>query len=371
MAPPVAKQRALLAVLLIASLAAGLYVLVRQFSGSSGVAEAEHALEERRFDDARLYLKTHLETNPKDARARLLAAQAARRAGKYDEAKLQLRTLETDRISSELLRFEQRLLAIEQGELSGIEEAIATGRDRPNEVETSLLLEAYIVAGLNRIAPSLTTHVPVPVGSAPPLLDKLERLTGMWMLSRTSVQDQVAGLAWRGRMRELAGDHAGALADLRAALERDPSHFEATFHYALFIAQENPSEASSRLESLRGRFPDDPRILFALATALHGLGQLDESARLLDRVIAIEPSSSMAYLQRGEVAIDARKPVEAEAWLRKAFALAPQVAETQLALARCMRLQGRTQEADRFQDRFLELEAEAARPARPVSGKNP
>ncbi len=371
MPPPVAKQRALLAVLLIASLAAGLYVLVRQFSGSSDVAEAERAIEDRRFDDARLHLKTHLEKNPKDARARLLAAQAARRAGKYDEAKLQLRTLETDRISSELLRFEQRLLAIEQGELSGIEEGLATGRDRPNEIETPLLLEAFIVAGLNRIAPSLSTHVPVPVGSAPPLLDKLERLIGMWMLSRTSPQDRTAGLAWRGRMRELASDHAGALADLRAALERDPSHFEATFHYALFIAQENPNEASRRLESLRGRFPDDPRILFALATALHGLGQLDESARLLDRVIAIEPSSSMAHLERGAVAIDARKPIEAEAWLRKAYALAPRVAETQLALARCMRLQGRTQEADRFQDRFLELEAEAARTDRSASGKNP
>lgn len=371
MAPPVAKQRAVLAVLLIAGLAVGLYVLVRQFGGSSDVAEAERAIEERRFDDARLHLKTHLDKKPKDASARLLAAQAARRAGKYDEAKLHLRTLETDRISSELLRFEQRLLAIQQGELSGIDEAIATCRDRPNDVETPLLLEAFIVAGLNRIAPSLNTHVPVPVGSAPPLLDKLDRLIGMWMQSRTSPQDRVAGLAWRGRLRELGNDHAGAIADLRAALERDPNHFEATFHYALFIAQENPSEARGRFEMLVGRFPDDPRILFALATALHGMGQLDESARLLDRVIAIEPSSSMAYLERGAVAIDARKPVEAEVWLKKAFSLAPRVAETQLALARCMRLQGRTQEADRFQDRFLELEAEAARSDRKPSGKNP
>ena len=351
------KLRALVVVVVFAAVAAGVYLLVRQFGEDPELAAAKELLTQREFSEASRHLKTYLTTHPQDVNARLLAAQTARRDGKFSEAKRLLQALEADRVPGELLRTEYRCMALMQGELSGLDEAAKQCRERPGEAETALLLEASIVGGLNALAPPFTTHTPYYIDVAPPLLAKLEPLVDLWLETRGRPSDRIAGLVWRGRVRELSRDHVRAIADLRKVLHESPNHFEAAFYLALFLAQEDLVGSHHRLEALRQRYPDDPQVLFALASGLHSLGRLDEAAKLFDRVIAANPTVPTALVERGLVALDAQKPAEAEPLLRKALAISPQDADTHLALARCMRLLGKTEEANQFQDRFRELEA--------------
>jgi len=65
------------------------------------------------------------------------------------------------------------------------------------------------------------------------------------------------------------------------------------------------------------------------------------------------------------LALDAGRLVEAEDYLRRALALAPDELAIHLALSRCLRLAGNEPEASRHQERYYQLQsARAARERR-------
>jgi Flp pilus assembly protein TadD len=75
-------------------------------------------------------------------------------------------------------------------------------------------------------------------------------------------------------------------------------------------------------------------------------------------VLAHNPDHLPALTERAKVALDAQQPAEAEEWLRKAEALAPNDQEVLLTLARTLLRLGRAEDARWYQDRFLDEDAQ-------------
>ncbi len=84
-----------------------------------------------------------------------------------------------------------------------------------------------------------------------------------------------------------------------------------------------------------------------LAVSRHGLGQLDQAQPLLDELLATNPQDVPALIERGRLALDAQQPAEAETWLRRAEAIAPDHADVLLSLGRTLRMLRRAPEARR------------------------
>jgi predicted Zn-dependent protease len=152
-----------------------------------------------------------------------------------------------------------------------------------------------------------------------------------------------------------------ALADIRQALEMDSEHFQARLELALILTQENPTEAAAQLQILQGRDPSNHKVSLALAIVRRRLGQLEEAREILDRILASNRDDVAALLERGRIDLDMQKLDDAERWLRRALALAPDEPGVNLALSSCLERAGRAAEAKPFHERFLRLEAERQR----------
>jgi len=325
--------------------------------GSYHYRAAEQALERRDFPEAAGHLKKCLDASPSDLTWRLAAAQTARRQGEYNEALEHLAAYQQEGGSAEALARERKLVEAQRGDQALIDQLLTSCEQRPEALETPAALETAIEGFRNVLRAAAGAKPP------PQYLARLRRAADLWLRLRTGPADQAQGLVWRADFLKRADDRRAAVADLRRAVELDPQHFEARLELATLVAPEDPREAADHLEALRRRHPDDNRARFLLALVRRSLGQPDEARQLLDEVLASEPGHAGALLARGQLALDAQQPAEAERWLRRAWTLEPEEPETNLALSDCLKMAGQADEAKTFEDRFLRIKAQRARKA--------
>jgi tetratricopeptide (TPR) repeat protein len=158
-----------------------------------------------------------------------------------------------------------------------------------------------------------------------------------------------------------AGDYPGAIAAFRQALELAPEHLEARTQLALAIAQEAPGEAVRHLQYLVERDPSNVNFRFWLGTARMNLGQSEQARQLFDALLVENPDNVSTLVERGLLALDLQQVGEAETYLRRALALAPNQPEVHLALSRCYHAAGKTEEATKAYNKFTLLEAKRKR----------
>jgi predicted Zn-dependent protease len=359
---PIVLKRRYLALLLLLPLGGVVAYQVGLFCwGSYHYHTAEQAVERRDFAEASLHLQKCLDVWPNELPVRLLAAQTARRDGRYDEALRHLRNCGQKEGSEEALDLEYRLLRMQQGNGKEVDPLLSFCEAHPNDAETPLVLEA-IIEGILKDAPSpFGTPLILEKGEPPANLIRLRELVNRWLQLRSGPADQAQGLVWRSRAFALANDYPNAVADLRKALEIDPDHVDARLQMSRAVVQKSPEEAIAHLEILRRRHPENWEARFGLATARHSLGQLQEAGRLLDEMLAEKPDDVTVLLERGLVALDLDQLGEAERRFRHALKLAPDQPEINLGLSRCLHLAGRAAEAKHYQERFQQLDAEQRR----------
>jgi tetratricopeptide (TPR) repeat protein len=109
--------------------------------------------------------------------------------------------------------------------------------------------------------------------------------------------------------------------------------------------------ASSDLDELRRRTPDDPQVLALAARQARDLGRLDEAVELAGRALAGDPESFDALLVRARIHFVARRMKRAIADLEQAIRVKPNdVAALQL-LAQAQKTLGLMREAAETQER--------------------
>jgi predicted Zn-dependent protease len=302
---------------------------------------AQQALHRRDFAAARALLTRCLQSWPEDAELCLLAAQAARRDGDYEEAdKLlgQCQQLGGDRGAIEL----ERALGISQGGDPARVEDYLLARQQKKPAEADLILEALAQGYLK-------TH------RLPEALHCLDR----WLERQP---ENVQALLWRGQVLERWNDLEEAVASYRRAVAADPGHDKARRLLALaLVRSDRAGEAVALLDSLRQQYTEDAEILLGLARGRRCLGQLDEACRLLDEVLTAQPNNAEALSERGKLALQTGRVAEAEAALRRALALAPYDRETNYTFYLCLRQQGREDEAARILQTVERIRADLQR----------
>jgi predicted Zn-dependent protease len=359
--------RIILAVLLLA-LGYGAYYCSLCLWGVYHFRAATEAVERRQFKEGSSHLRKCIGVWPDDPELRLRAASVARRGGDFDEADLQLQAHEEKKGDARARQLEYQLLRVHQGDLHDGDALLAQCLGAPDAAETPFLLEAFIEGSLSSLIPALQRGETHGGGIAEPLVMRTGEAVAFWLSLRSGRADQAQGYVWRGHVHAMGNHPAKAIDNMQQALDLDPDNFEARLFLAKFLDQDRPAEASLHFALLRKRFPDNREVQFRTATNLRALGKSADACAILDAMLVTEPSNVMLLAERGQVALDMRRPADAEVWLTRALAGAPGDAKIHLALASCLRKNDKEAEAQQHEDFLRQLQA-AMRRARDDNSK--
>ncbi len=309
-------RRALLSALAVLGLAYGARAAWLEYHFRA----AERAEERRDFAAVRDRLKPYLDAYPSSGRAHFLAARAARRAGRLDEAEAHLAACRRLDYRPDDVTLERVLLAVGRGESAGedyLRECLERGHP-----DSLLILEVLIDAYLRDYR----------------LLDALAALNRY--LER--LPDDVAALLGRAFVYEKINAFADAERDYRRALAADPDNESARRRFAelLLTRRGTPDEAAAEYERLHQRHPDEPAYVLGLARCRRQAGQTDEARRLLAGLLEADAHYPGTLTEMGRTAADEGRTAEAITWLKKAVAEAPADRVAYSALANCLRLAG-------------------------------
>ena len=318
---------------------------------------AQEAIGRRDFAEAGVFLQKCLDAHPDDLDLRLLVAQTARRQGDLRTALGQLQACERRGAVGAELDLERRLLRVQQGDLADADDLLALCVKSPRAAQTPLVLEAVIEGSLTylfgKFSQEMAGQGELSVADFAPARQAVDQ----WFELRTGRDDQVQGFIWRGKLASLARDHPKAQEAFREAVELDPENFAARELLAISISGEAPAEAARHLEKLRQRDPDNKKVTFTLARVCHTLGKLDQAEQLLDEFLTVHPDDVPALVERGSVALDRRKPQDAERWLQRAVQIAPDYPQANLLFSQCLQQTDRAAEAKSYHDRYLQIDA--------------
>lgn len=301
---------------------------------------AERALASRNFAEAREHLAACRRAWPTDLETLLLSAQVVRRAGDIPEAERLLRTGREAGIMPEAIATERKLLGIQCGNMEDAETCLSYSSTAKRPADAELVLEALIVGGIRSMD-----------------LPHAQRALDLWQQQRTSHADQVQGKIWAGDIAIRKGDVGPAIAAYQEAVAEDPRQEAARQRLAEILSRYDPPAARPHLEHLLRMRPKDPALRLYLARCQRGLGEHEQARKLLDDLLAENAPSMDVLLERGQLDLDMGNAVAAEPRLRRAVALEPNRRDPNLALARCLRLAGKDDEAREFEARVTQIDA--------------
>jgi len=301
---------------------------------------ASQALERYDYPLATQHLERLLAVQPSDAPGLILAAQTARRQGKFDDAARRLSLAAKHGVAREAIAMEEQLLALQSGDLSSVGRLTQICEAAPGGPEAALLLEAIVEGSLKVFNLQLAKWG-----------------IDLWLTHRSGKFDQAQGLLWRGRLNEYMQDFPQARADYQKAAELAPECWPARIRLVESLLREDPRQAMPHLDALRKDRPSDPEVRFLTARLCREIGQPEEAVASLDAILALEPDNVKYLLERGRVAMDLKQATEAERALEHALKLASDRREVNIAMADYLRFAGRLDEAKTYQDRAQAIEA--------------
>jgi len=344
-----------------------LFVLLGNAQGDRLLTEARSAVEQREFEMALNILDPLVNSNTGDTEALLLAAQTARRANAYARAAKFLRSYEQNGGAREEVRNEERRAKAQTGDKEAAEELMRDCEQEPGAPSNFLSLEA-IVQGL---VPFLDSIVAAGgrASEGPELQWILGALDALLMVPMGTA-DRAEALYCSGKIHHIASRHSRGVGELRQALELAPHHFEARRALALAIAQASPAEARIHLEILAQQRPGDGPTLYSLALVHRALGDTADAGKIMDELLLARPEDVQYLVERALIELDAGRPIESEALLRRAANHAPNNREVLLALSKALRIQNRPAEADQFLKRCVELDAQSKRKMESIKPKS-
>lgn len=331
------RQPIVLGVLVVAVLATGV-IAWRQWPAQF-LRRGEAALGERKYEQARGHLAVYLSYRPRDCRARVLAARAARNLGEYYEALEHLRHCDTGGSNNEAVTVEKALIAVVRGQ-----EPDASLRQRAeSEDELAIeILEVLIQYDIDNYR----------------LREALAELTRFLKIRPDDLQARLS----RGFVWERFLFFADALEDYRQAVESHPESEEARLKLAqTMLVVATPGEALAQYQWLADRHPDEPQVMLGVARCQRLLGETEEAGRLLKVLQSRTPESSEVLWEMGQLELDQGHAAVAEPLLRKAMQNSPHDRRMAFSLSRCLLSEGKNDEAAEIEARVAEIDADLRR----------
>jgi tetratricopeptide (TPR) repeat protein len=318
-----------------------LYLFLAHLNARAHLRSARAALERWDFDQARSDLAVCLRAWPRDGSVHHLAAQAARRAGRYEEAQRHLHECEALGYRTYGTALESMLLRAQTGHLAEVEDTLrqCVARD---DLDSPLILETLALSYVH-------------------LYDLLKAGQSLDLLLAREPRNGLA-LLWRGRVHSGLNRFDLAEKDYRKAIELHPDYVEPRLELAnRLLAQNVYGEAAEQYEKALALRPRDPKALLGLARCRRQQGDNEGARRLLDELLADHPRDAAALAQRGQVALDALRFEEAEGFLRHSLEVAPQDQQTLYSLQQSLTHQGKTPQAREVLRRAEQIRADQER----------
>jgi tetratricopeptide (TPR) repeat protein len=333
-----------------------LLLLVTGAGGANVWAEyhrraAVRCVREDRLEEADQHIQLCLHVWPFRSEVQFLAARIARLNGDYERTEAHLNEYKRIRKEpTEEFQLEWRLLLAQRGELSSEVEFGLLNCVHEDHPETPLILEA-LARGYMR---------DMRLRSALACLNQwLER-----------EPDTVRALDWRGWVNEKLNNHRAAIEDYRHCLQLDPDRTDVRIRLASRLLEDaNPLEALPHLERMRQSHPERVEATVGLARCRHLEGRIGEARDLLDEVLATHPDDASALLCRGKLAMEEKRPADAESDFRRILNAEPYALEAIYLLAQSLEQQGNhDREVGDLITRHKELEVNMKRIGELLSG---
>lgn len=334
-------RRWALAVLVALAVGAFAYSAYRARARSAAqLAEAEAALAARDYGPAREQLEAHLAEHPDHARARLLAARAARQLRDYRAAQEHLHALRAAGQEAEAVALEEQFHALRAGHFEVVPElrARAKGDDELALVALEVLIQH-----------DLDTYQLASARSGFTRYLELRPTDLHALLGRAFVWERFLNLA-------------DALEDYRRAVAAHPDSARARLKFAeTALLAGTPAEALTAFEWLAARDPNSPPVRLGLARCHRRLARPDEAKQLLDALLVEYPNHWEVLWERGELELDTSAPERAEPFLARAARARPFDRRPHYALYRCLMRLDRATEAESVNARLKQLDADVSR----------
>jgi tetratricopeptide (TPR) repeat protein len=303
---------------------------------------AEEALKDNRLKDARDHVDKCLQVWPHSAVTNLLAARAARRSGRFAEARRYLRVCEEQGVDSADLDLERYMMRAQTGDVDGVGDYLHE-RVEEGHPQTPQIFEALVWGCLANYR-----------------LAQAEFLLGQWFKHQS---DNSQAFFLRGWLKELGSNYQSAAADFRQVVARNPENDEARLHLANTLLEiYKAREALPHLKQLRRRSSTDPTVLVPLARAYLQLARPDESRQILDQLLEHQPRYAAALVARGKLELEMRHPARAEPFFRRAIKEDPSDFGAHYGLYQCLQKQeGKEAQARKQRARWKRLDADMKR----------
>ncbi len=327
---------------LLLPLSAGGYFMGLHLWAGYHLRAAQSAIEHHDFTRAQDHLRQCLKVRRRNPDIHLLAAQTARRAGAYDEARQYLDDCESLQGPTPTADLERMLLNAQRGELDASVESGLWSLINHSHPETLLILEALSQGYLYSYR----------LGSA---MECLQR----WLERQP---DSVEALLWRAQVWQALQHPPEALDDYRRAAALEPDRDEARLQLAIFLAfSGRTSEAKEHFERVWQHQPNNPKVLFGLALCHEYQGRPAEAARLLDALLRDNPQDLAALRERGKIALHQGQTADAEGWLRQCLQVDSHDQEATFHLCSCLQQQGKHEQAQQYQNQLKQIDADLKR----------
>ncbi len=320
------------------------YWATRHFTARAQFRAAVAALDRRAWAEARTILDDYLRARPDSAAGHLLAARAARRLERLYDAGQHLQACERMSGPSKQIEIERALIRVHRGDLAEAEPFLraCVSENEPDTVEILDILSAALILSYR-------------VTEAQQCLDELLRRQPQHF-------DALVRRAWTAQNEAW---YPQAVEYLEKASSLRPEVDSVRLSLAeLQVAVGRYVEAQQHFEHLRERQPNNPSVLFGLARCWSARGDKSSAVQLLDQILTNYPLDWKVLGERGWIAVQLDKPEEGEAFLRRAWAVAPPDLALATRLADCLRVLDKADEAREFQGRADRLKADIQRSQR-------
>jgi tetratricopeptide (TPR) repeat protein len=139
-------------------------------------------------------------------------------------------------------------------------------------------------------------------------------------LARTSTLDAHEQLA---DLLMLTGEIDGAIDQYEAMLALDPNHLQSRYLLARLLQRRNPERATEHFEYILRNLTDDADVMLRLAELYLESGNVDDAVEMMQRMIALEPTSPELHQMMTTLLLDAGRYNEAIGVLRAAETRVP------------------------------------------------
>jgi tetratricopeptide (TPR) repeat protein len=333
-------QKVILLLASLVCLAFGASVIGAYLWGHSHYEQAELATRKRDFVAAHTHWVAYLKVHPYDTASHFKAAQAARRAGLFDDAYGHLKDCERQNWPADSIALERVLITAQQGEVAQSEGYLLSCLESDHE-DVPLILEALIEGYLHSFK------------------IEMARFCVAKLLERQP--DNPQAHLWRGEVFDLMRAMQQAVLEYQRALDLDPDFHEARLRLAEDLIHLNRvGDALPLFRQLRQTQYQERRVQLGLAECLTDEGELEEARDLLDELLpdmpTADPRTLEAYTQRAKVALLLNEPADAKKWSREALAISPNSREALYNLYHSLDLLDQHDEALVVQNRLHVVE---------------